>query len=92
MGRRQRQVRVDRERAGAGTPTAAPPPRARVPRLSTGRKLLLATVATVAFFGLLELVLALAGVDPVTFGEDPYVSFSGSSPLFVPRRGEGGEG
>ena len=36
-----------------------------------------------AFFGLIELVLFVAGVKPLSYEEDPYVGFSSQIPLFV---------
>ena len=57
---------------------------------SIWRKLLLSLIVTVVFFALLEAVLALAGVRPVLFEEDPYVGFSSTSPLFVEGAGSGG--
>jgi Flp pilus assembly protein TadD len=54
-------------------------------RLSTAKKLLFALVAVGAFFVLAEVVLALLGVDPVGYDEDPYVGFTGSAPLFEER-------
>lgn len=47
------------------------------------RKLLFSLVTAVAFFGGLELVLALVGVRPLGEQEDPFVGFSGYSPVFV---------
>ena len=54
------------------------------------RDLLMAAVAVGLFFALLEAVLALAGVRPVTLREDPFLGFAGSSPLFVPEAGGAG--
>ncbi len=51
----------------------------------------MAVVAVGLFFALLEAVLALAGVRPVTLREDPFLGFTGSSPLFVPETGGAGE-
>jgi tetratricopeptide (TPR) repeat protein len=51
----------------------------------------MAAVAVGLFFALLEAVLALAGVRPVTLRQDPVVGFAGSSPLFVPETGGAGE-
>jgi hypothetical protein len=57
---------------------------AAAPRLSLGKKVLFSIAVTVAFFALLEGVLALAGVKPRLFADDPYVGFSSTTPLFVP--------
>jgi len=54
------------------------------------RKIGLSLAVTVGFFVLLEAVLALIGVRPVLYAEDPYVGFSGTSPLFVERPGSDG--
>lgn len=43
----------------------------------------MAMLAPVAFLGLLEAVLALAGVRPIALTEDPLVGFSGLQPLFL---------
>jgi tetratricopeptide (TPR) repeat protein len=50
-------------------------------QLSLGKKLLFSTAITVAFLLLLELVLVLSGLTPVTMTEDPFVGFSGNMPL-----------
>ena len=50
--------------------------------LSRRKQLVFACVVVLAFFGLLEGVLAIAGVRPVADTEDPYVGFAGM-PLFV---------
>ena len=47
------------------------------------KKALFATVTTVTVFLLLEGILALVGVRPVTYYEDPYVGFASQVPLFV---------
>ena len=59
---------------------ADPTPR----ELSLGRKLLLSAIVLVAFFGGLELVLAVAGVRPILVDEDPYVGFESTLRLFTP--------
>lgn len=51
--------------------------------LPVWRKAVYSLVATVAAFAVLELMLALAGVRPVLYEEDPYVGFSAYSPLFI---------
>jgi tetratricopeptide (TPR) repeat protein len=52
--------------------------------ISTARKVLFALLTVVVFFGLVELILALAGVHPVLVEEDPYVGFASSIELFQP--------
>ena len=51
--------------------------------LSIKKKLLFCAMTTVAILGLTELVLALVGIRPAPFDEDPYVGFSSQAPLFV---------
>ena len=50
--------------------------------LSVGKKVLFAIVASGGFFLLLEIVLALAGVKPVLYQDDPYLGFVSTIPLF----------
>ena len=57
--------------------------------LSLGRKLLFSAIVLVAFFGALELVLAIAGVRPILVDEDPYVGFQSTLKLFEPDPGSG---
>jgi hypothetical protein len=59
-------------------------------RLVWWKKLGFSLVATVGFFLILEAVLAVAGMRPVLYDEDPYVGFSSTVPLFVERTGEDG--
>lgn len=82
MGRRKKK-RIERH-PPAGTPEKREPvtPRAGRPRLSRGKRLLFHAVTVVLFFGILELVLALAGVRPVVVEEDPYVGFASQIKLF----------
>lgn len=47
---------------------------------------LVSVLALILFFGALELVLALAGVEPLLLTEDPLVGFAGNVPLFVEHR------
>jgi tetratricopeptide (TPR) repeat protein len=54
------------------------------------KKLGFSLVATVSFFLILEAVLAVSGVRPLLYDEDPYVGFSSTVPLFVERTGEDG--
>ena len=70
---------------GPATPTSGGEPRSR------WRELLMALVAFGLFFALLEAVLALSGVEPVTLREDPFVGFAGDAPLFVPETPADGE-
>jgi tetratricopeptide (TPR) repeat protein len=73
---------VDQQSSPSATPSRSrPQPGGR--RLPLSRKLLFAAAATVIFFAGLEAVLALVGVAPRAYEEDPYVGFSGRSPLFV---------
>ena len=53
--------------------------RRRIPML---KKILFSIVATVVFFGAMELILAALGVNPITYNEDPFVGFTSRSPLF----------
>lgn len=52
------------------------------PTVSVGKKLLFSALTLVAAFVLLELGMAVFGVSPVTVEEDPYLGFSGQTPLF----------
>ncbi len=47
------------------------------------KNLTVAIVVPALFFGALELVLALFGLEPILYEEDPYVGFTGNVPLFV---------
>ncbi len=58
--------------------------------MTIGRKIIMSVAVTVAFFVLLEGVLALVGIRTGSFSGDPYVGFSSTSPLFVETTGEGG--
>ena len=60
------------------------------PNLSAGKKILFAVVTSGGFFLLLEIVLALAGVKPVLYQDDPYVGFVSTIPLFVEESGPDG--
>ena len=53
------------------------------------KKGLFSLVATVLVFALLELILALVGIRPVFYEEDPYVGFSAYSPLFIKEQSGG---
>lgn len=71
------------------TETAATPKPAPV-KLSAGKKLVFAVVVTVAIFGILEIVLALAGTRQMLYDADPYVGFSANVPLFVEKTDDPG--
>jgi len=51
--------------------------------LPAWKKATFAVVAVVGFFVALEVLLALAGITPILYTEDPYVGFAGRIPLFV---------
>ena len=53
------------------------------PKLPAWKKALFAIVTVGGFFLLVEILLALGGVDPVLYAEDPYVGFAGNIPLLV---------
>ncbi len=52
-------------------------------RLPCWKKGLFTLVTLVVFFGLIELVLLLIGVKPISYEEDPYVGFSSQIPFYV---------
>ncbi len=52
------------------------------PRLPLGKRLAFHAVTVVFFFGLLELLLAVAGIRPLVVEEDPYVGFSSFLKLY----------
>jgi tetratricopeptide (TPR) repeat protein len=58
-------------------------------RLPPWKKALFAIVTLVTFFGLIELILFLAGVKPITYEKDPYVGFSSQIPLYVEEGNDG---
>ena len=53
------------------------------------KKALFSLLTLVVFFGLIELVLFVVGVKPMSYEEDPYVGFSSQIPLYV-EAGSGG--
>ena len=57
---------------------------------SASKKLLFSLLITALFFALLELVLAIAGVQPILYDDDPYVGFSSRVPLFVEEESKDG--
>lgn len=65
--------------------------RNRAGKLPVRRKLLFGALTTAAFFGLLELTLLAIGVDSAPQKSDPWVGFSGQSPLFVPGESPSGQ-
>ena len=58
--------------------------------MTMGRKAIMSIVATVVFFLVLEGLLAVVGVRPEPFADDPYVGFSATSRLFVEQSSGGG--
>ena len=80
-----------------GEPAARPrenspsPPVPRRARLATWKKTLFALVAVAIFFGIVEWLLAIVGVRPVLYDEDPYVGFAGYIPLFVENHQKDGQ-
>ena len=52
-------------------------------QLPLWKKALFSVVVVLLFFGLLEGVLAIFGVKPLLFEDDPYVGFASKIPLFV---------
>ena len=60
------------------------PPSPHISKPTGVGKTILFSLTTISlFFVILELVLFLFGVRPITIAEDPLVGFSGSTPLFV---------
>ena len=55
------------------------------------KQLLFTVITIVALFVVVEMILALAGVRPVLYDEDPYVGFSSYIPLFVEQTGPDGK-
>ena len=51
-------------------------------KLSLKKKIIYSALVTCAFFVLLEIVLAIGGVTPVSDTRDPFVGFSSTFPLF----------
>ncbi|MBL7184706.1 MAG: tetratricopeptide repeat protein [Phycisphaerae bacterium] len=82
--------------AGKSTdPASAQPARIFRPgtamQVSVPKKLAFAAVTIVALFAAAEAMLAVLGVRPVLFDEDPYVGFSSNIPLFVEQAGPDGK-
>lgn len=61
------------------------------PSISPRKKYLFAAAALVGFFVLLELGLALGGVEPLIVQRDPYVGFASNIPLYVEDEAAAGE-
>ena len=61
--------------------------RVKRPRTPAWKRAVFSLLAACAFLGLMELILALAGVRPIGYSEDPFVGFTSYSPLFVEARG-----
>ncbi len=59
--------------------------------LSGRRKALFAVAATAGFFVLVEILLAVAGVDPGSSTHDPFVGFASTSPLYLEEEGADGQ-
>lgn len=55
------------------------------------KSLLTSLFAVILFFGLLEVVLVLFGVEPVLQSKDPFVGFSSNIPLFVEKTDSEGQ-
>ena len=66
-----------------------PPPQR--PNLPAWKKALFALSTVGGFFVLLEISLALWGVEPVLYAEDPYVGFAGNIPLLVEEKAADGQ-
>ena len=75
---------VSESRLPGPTPArASPAPGAKRRPLSRRKRIAFATTTCVFFFGAVELVLALFGVEPLYLSRDPYVGFQPGIPLFV---------
>ncbi|MHB8902100.1 MAG: tetratricopeptide repeat protein [Thermoguttaceae bacterium] len=71
-------------------PAAASPSPRRI--LPCWKKLVFAMVATLGMLLSLEILLALIGIRPVLYQQDPYVGFTTQIPLFVRQRDPSGRG
>ena len=58
--------------------------------LPVWKKLIFSIAAVILFCGILEVVLALFGVQPRLLHEDPFVGFSSNAPLYRPETDSGG--
>lgn len=54
------------------------------------KKLVFSVFSLALFFGLIELVLVFAGVQPLIYEDDPYLGFSSQVPLYVGKEGREG--
>ncbi len=70
------------------TPQTQPVSRAQ---LSVTKKIVFSLIACLLFFGVVELILAAAGVRRMRYDEDPYVGFTSHIPLYVEKPGSDGE-
>ncbi len=69
-------------RARSSRPAALPAGIAPGPTLGPWKKGLFTAITTLGFFLLLELLLAILGVKPVLYEQDPFVGFATNIPLF----------
>ena len=77
-----------RRKSGRKQPQRSPKSRAHEPpsqrpKLPAWKKALFAFVTVGGFFVLVEISLALWGIEPVLYAEDPYVGFAGNIPLLI---------
>ncbi len=78
----KRRNKKRKESVAAGQ-AATHKPHSQRRKLPTWKKALFGLVTAVILLGLLEVSLALFGVKPVLYADDPYVGFAGNIPLFV---------
>ncbi len=96
MGKKKRAGHAPSRRHRDAPGKRRQPPRGAKPlagprrELPTWKKLLFSLLATSIFFGAVELLLAIFGVEPVLYQDDPYVGFSSAVPHFVERTPAGG--
>ncbi len=69
-------------RPRSSRPAASPAGIAPGPTPGPWKKGLFAAITTLSFFLLLELLLAIVGVKPVLYEQDPFVGFAANIPLF----------
>ena len=69
-------------RPRSSRPAASPAGIALGPTPGPWKKGLFAAITTLSFFLLLELLLAILGVKPVLYEQDPFVGFAANIPLF----------
>ena len=75
-----------RKRSNPAAQSGKSRPRRTPTKLTLWKKGVFAVVTAALFFLLLEGLLALGGVRPVLYSDDPYVGFASNIPLFVPMR------